>query len=94
MIAPTDPGQAGKKRSPASFGEHGAGETTKAPAGYKAPAPDQGGSHSPIDDLREAARAIKGLSLPDWMGERIISVLVKENAPAIARELLAGEEAQ
>ena len=92
MIEHPDTGPTGKRRSPASFGEHGAGGTTEAPAGYTAPAPDQAGSHSPLDDLREAARAIKGLSLPDWMGGRIIAGLVKEHAAAIARELLAGEE--
>jgi len=91
MIEHPDPGQTGKKRSPASFGERGAGGTTEAPAEYQAFASGQGGSHSALDDLREAARALHGLTLPDWMRERIIAGLVKDHAPAIARELLTGE---
>ena len=45
-----------------------------------------------LDDLREAARALHGLKLPDWMRERILAGLVKDHAPAIARDLLTGEE--
>jgi len=51
-------------------------------------------NHKPtaFDDLREAARALHGLTLPDWMRERLLAGLVKDHAPAIARELLTGEE--
>ncbi len=93
MIEHPDPGQSGKRKGPVS-GETDQPGITEAPAGYKAPAPNQGGSHSSLDDLREAARAIKGLSLPDWMQERLLAGLVKEHSAAIACELLAGEESQ
>jgi len=91
MSTEPDTGQTGKRKGPVS-GETDKPGITESPTGYKAPAPDQAGKPSALDDLREAARAIKGLSLPDWMRERIVAVLIKEHAASIACELLTGEK--
>jgi len=93
MIEHPDTGPTGKRRGPVSDETDQPG-ITEATAGYQAPAPDQAGSQTPLDGLREAARAIKGVSLSDWMRERILAGLIKEHAAAIACELLAGEESK
>lgn len=91
MIANTGPGLPGKKEGLAS-GETDQPETTGAVEAYQRADANQAGNLSTLNELREAASAIKAIALPDWMRERIIAGLVREHAAGIALEILSGKE--